>query len=118
MNQYTIKFYDFIALYNMMLLNLVKKNRNFAISFYYLDGEFNISIEDVESEEKIFNYHFPCETQEYYYLTTLLGYEFIEGHAITLSLFTEIDRKDAEIYYQKKESSKNLLIMIELKFIY
>ena len=40
------KFYDFISLYNLILLNLSKKERNYTFAFYYLNNEFNIEIKD------------------------------------------------------------------------
>ena len=46
MNNYTMKYYDFINLYNSLLLYLTKKDSFYQICFYYLDNKFNLEIID------------------------------------------------------------------------
>ena len=79
MNENDINIYNFIALYDSLLLNLSNKNRQFKIYLYYLDSKFNIEIKDSEKQEVILKYNFSCEEKEYFKLISLIGNEFIEG---------------------------------------
>ena len=103
------KFYNFINLYNLLLLNLSKKERNYTIAFYYLNNEFNIEIEDYLTKQLVFKYNFECNKHEYDYLINLIGQEFILNHKITLPYFDDISFQDANKYYKSKDSLKNTL---------
>ena len=47
MNENDVNTYNFLTLYDSLLLNLSNKNRIFKIYLYYLDNKFNIEIKVV-----------------------------------------------------------------------
>ena len=98
-----IKFLDFIKLYQLLLKSFKKEEKDVEISFHYLDEFFYIKIENKE-ENKVFTYNLTMTEEEYYFLLYFLLKDFIENHPITLPIFSSINRKDTEIYYQSKES--------------
>lgn len=102
MDNYQIKFYDFLLLYNSLLLNLAKKETFYSISIYYLDNNFNIKIVDKLSNQKIFKYDLNITKKEYDYLSFLICYEFIQNHDTILPFFKNIQLEDACFYYQNK----------------
>ena len=99
MNNYTIKYYDFINLYNLLLLHLTKKDSFYQINFYYLDNKFNLEIIDKNNNIICFKDSFDSNRYEYEYLSTILGYEFINNHDIYLPYFEPIQREDLKYYY-------------------
>lgn len=109
MNENDINIYNFIALYDSLLLNLSNKNRQFKIYLYYLDNKFNIEIKDSEKQEVILKYNFSCEEKEYFKLISLIGNEFIDNHTITLPMFKNISLNDSKLYYKSNDSLNNAL---------
>ena len=99
MNNYTMKYYDFINLYNSLLLYLTKKDSFYQINFYYLDNKFNLEIIDKNNNIICFKDSFDSNRYEYEYLSTILGYEFINNHDIYLPYFEPIQREDLKYYY-------------------
>jgi len=109
MHIYSSKFYDFIVLYNLMLINLSKKKRKYKISLYYLDDKFNIKICDIKANELVFNFSFNCNEEDYFYLINIFENDFIENHSINLSMFKNLNYNDDNL-------SENLNINEENKF--
>lgn len=109
MTNYTIKFYDFITIYNLLLTNLAKRENNYEISLFYLNNEFNINIKIENTTDYIYNDHFKVSKEEYDYLTSIIGYEFISNHKINLPYFKDLERKDAYLYYLALESQNEQL---------
>ena len=101
MNDYNIKFYDFLDLYNMLIYNFSKKDNYYQICLYYLDNKFNIEIKDKENNIICFKDNLEMTLQEYNYLTSLLGYEFISNHNIYLPSFDPIRKEDLRYYISK-----------------
>lgn len=102
MSNNNIKYYDFLALYNMLIHNLSKKNSFYQICIYYLDDNFNIEIKDRETNTIYFKDSFDSSYEEYNYLTSLLGYEFISNHNIYLPTFEPIRREDLRYFFGNK----------------
>lgn len=99
MNNYTIKYYDFINLYNSLLSYLTKKDSFYQICFYYLDNKFNLEIIDKKNNTILFKDNFNTNIYEYEYLSTMIGYEFINNHDIYLPFFEPIQKEDLKYYY-------------------
>ncbi len=95
---YTIKFHDFIMMYNTIKYNLMKTNLKYKISFYYLNNYLNIEIDN--SNERIFKYSILCSKEEYDFLTWFLGCDFINSHEINIAMFANINEKARTLYYK------------------
>lgn len=109
MNENDVNTYNFLTLYDSLLLNLSNKNRIFKIYLYYLDNKFNIEIKDGETKDVIFKYNFECSIDEYNQLINIIGNEFIDNHTITLPMFKDITLNDSKMYYEANENFKNQL---------
>lgn len=105
---YNINFFNFITLYNTLLMNLNNRNNLYQISFYYLDNEFNIRISTL-NDEIIYKDKFKLNIDEYNNLIFIICTDFIKNYNINLAFFQNISLIDSKIYYSSKYSKTNIL---------
>ena len=108
MKNYTIKYHNFITIYNMLLLHFSKKNSFYQICFYYLDNKFNIEFIDAEKNIICFKDSLKISFKEYNDLVCLLGYEFINNYDVYLPLFQPIRLDEVKYYYNSHDSFQPL----------
>lgn len=106
---YNIDFFNFITLYNTIIMNLNNRNDLYQISFYYLDNEFNIKISSLNNKEIIYKDNFNLNHDEYNNLIFIIGTDFIKNYNINLAFFQNISLDDSKLYYSSEYSKKNIL---------
>ena len=92
MNNYTMKYYDFINLYNSLLLYLTKKGSFYQICFYYLDNKFNLEI--IDKDEK-----------------WLFKELKIKGKELQNILLATVDINEKINFYEKNKNVKGLNVL-------